>query len=211
GLSVGFPTVDGVTPQLAGGAEVVRRHTGDDFWPSRLVQFEQVAVGPYVRAIESDIDGNVAHDANVVACAVRLQRAPLLLEFELDKLMAFNLVTQLVARALNGIRLMQRQIGIPESPRNIIVSFLERHEQGKFVEPAGVPFAESGERRALGRRTALKRPESMAQPGDLPCDHGAEIHLAGRKLRARFQVGGIEITVRHQRVEADQYRIAGEG
>ena len=58
-------------------------------------------------------------------------------------------------------------------------------------------FAESREGFALGRRTALKRLESISQQGELPGDHGAEIHLAGGKFRARFQLRGIEITALH--------------
>ena len=71
-------------------------------------------------------------------------------------------------------------------------------------------FAEGVECFALGRRTSPERLESSPQQGDLPRDHGAEIHLVSRKIRTQLQLAGIEITALHERVETDQQRIAGE-
>ena len=143
---------------------------------------------------------------------MRLQIAPLPLEFKLDELVAFDLVAQLVARALDGVGLAQRQISIPFRPRNVVVSFLERHEQGEFVEPAGVSFAESREGFALGRRTALKRPEGIvAARGVFQAITAPKSTWSAGKFRARSNCARIEIAALHQCVEADQERIAGEG
>ena len=111
-----LPAINRIAPELAGGAEVVRRNAGDDARLAILLKFEQLAIAPHVGAVESDIDRQVAHDANVVAGAMRLQVAPLAFEFKLDELVALDVVAQLLARAVHGGRLAQRQLALPLHP-----------------------------------------------------------------------------------------------
>ena len=82
-----------------------------------FLQLEQLTIGPHVGAVERDIDGQVAHHANVVAHAMRLQIAPLALEFKLDELVALNVVVQFIARALQSGRLTQGQLAGPTQSR----------------------------------------------------------------------------------------------
>ncbi len=113
---------------MAGGAEVVWWDAGDHFWLPSLVKLKQVTIGPYIGAVHGDVNGDVAHDANVIARAVRLQIAPLPLEFKLDELVALDLFMQFAARALESNRLVHGQITVPFSPCNVIMNFFERHE-----------------------------------------------------------------------------------
>ena len=91
---------------------------------SIVVELEEFAVDPDIGAVESHVDRQVAHDANVVAGAMRLQIAPLALEFKLEEFVAFDLVAQSVARAGEGSRLTQRQFAVPFRPDHQIVSLL---------------------------------------------------------------------------------------
>ena len=46
------PAVDGVAPELAGLAEIVRRHPGDDRRPASRVEQVELALRPDVAAVE---------------------------------------------------------------------------------------------------------------------------------------------------------------
>src|SRR5712692_1316483 len=48
GTTKRVPVIDGVAPELSPGAEVVRRHTGNDPWSVARVQQEQLRVGPHI-------------------------------------------------------------------------------------------------------------------------------------------------------------------
>ena len=43
-----LPVVNGIAPELAGGAEVVGRHACDKEGPPVFIQPEQLRIGPYV-------------------------------------------------------------------------------------------------------------------------------------------------------------------
>ena len=80
------PAVVRIAPQLAGRAEVVRRHAGDDGRTAVCVEAEQLAAGPDVGAVVGDEDGEVAHDGDRSRAAGIADAPPLLEEQELRQL-----------------------------------------------------------------------------------------------------------------------------
>ncbi len=205
------PAINRIAPQLSGGAEVVGRNTGHHSRLAILVELKQFAIGPDIYAIECHVDGQVAHDANIIAQAMRLQVAPLALEFKLDELGALDLVAQFGARALQRSRLAQRQVRAPFPPRDQLVNVLQRHEQRILIEPGSMALAKTGEGFAIASCRVTKCLECLAQQWQLPRDDGAEIHVAGGKLRFPIDIAGVQIAALHQTVDADQQRIPREG
>ena len=80
-----FPIVERIAPELAGGAEIVRRHSGDDGRLAMLVEIKQIGVGPDVGRIARDENRQVSDQLDTVLVRVALQIAPLPEEKELGK------------------------------------------------------------------------------------------------------------------------------
>src|SRR5208337_4311115 len=162
-LRVRVPAIDGIAPELAGGAEVIRWHTCDHFRLAAFVELEQSAIGPDIGAVECDVDRHVAQDANAVSPAVGFQVVPLPLEFKLDELVTFDLFTQFVARPFDGSGLTQRQFAAPLRPHHVLVRFLEGHEQRELIEPSDMFLAERLVPLTVRWRAPLERLKSLAQ------------------------------------------------
>lgn len=79
------PPVNGVAPQLAGGAEIVGRDPGHGRGTVVFIQLEQLPVRPDVRAVMVDVDGDVAQDLDLPAVGIGLEGGPLPVEDELEK------------------------------------------------------------------------------------------------------------------------------
>src|SRR5262249_6739006 len=79
------PVIDGVAPELSLGAEVVRRHTGDEPWSVARVQQEQLRVGPHIARIRGNEKRQVADQAHTLGMGVFLQALPLTKQQELRK------------------------------------------------------------------------------------------------------------------------------
>src|SRR5205085_9484112 len=88
--SVDGPAVDGIAPELAGLAVVVRRRARDD------VRLEQLRVRREVGAGVGDVDRDVAEDAHALARGITAERRPLTLEADLagDRLAARTTTTR---------------------------------------------------------------------------------------------------------------------
>ena len=78
-----LPAVERIAPQLAGRAEIIRRHAGDDGGPARLVEVKQLPVRPDVGAVLGDEDRDVADDLEALAPRELAQRLPLTVEQKL--------------------------------------------------------------------------------------------------------------------------------
>ena len=61
-----IPVVDGVAPALAGGAEIIRRHSRDEGGPAVPVQKEVFLPRPHVHGIDPHVEGNVPHNADPI-------------------------------------------------------------------------------------------------------------------------------------------------
>ena len=59
------PAVERVAPELAGGAEVVRRHARHGVRAALRVEVEEVGLGPHLGAVGGDVDREVAEKGDV--------------------------------------------------------------------------------------------------------------------------------------------------
>src|SRR5215813_13691617 len=69
-LSQGLPVVDGVTPELPLGAEVIGGHPGNVLWPPLFVQQEQVWVVPNVARVGRNEKWQIANQAHALSSGI---------------------------------------------------------------------------------------------------------------------------------------------
>ncbi len=81
------PAINRIAPQLAGLAEIIRRHAGDHRGIALRVQLKILPIGPDVGAVVRDINRQVAHDPDAALARIFAQLSPLLEEDELQKLL----------------------------------------------------------------------------------------------------------------------------
>src|ERR1700680_1185985 len=112
---------------------------------------------PHIRAVMSDVDGNVAHDTYATTTAMTFQVFPLSEELELCELVKVRL------RGQSGLPLPQHgrvplsYSRIPMHPRHVLVGSLARHEKGIVVQPFDIFLAESIERTPIRLGTVRKK------------------------------------------------------
>ena len=174
-----IPAVERVAPALAGGAEVVGRHPGDECRRAVLGEEEQLRMAPDVGAVVGHEDRHVAHEGDAAAMGVLAQREPLAEERVLHEAVERDLVGVRGALRLERRRLAHHDGLVPRSPRSAAVRFLLRHEQREVVEPRFVRAAKGGELGARpGRGVALERRERLAKQRELPGLDGGVIDVA---------------------------------
>ncbi|MPM06991.1 hypothetical protein SDC9_53295 [bioreactor metagenome] len=76
-LPMGFPVIDGITPQLSVIGKRIRRHTAGNGLPAILVNLEQVTVCPCIHTVRCDKYGYVTDDLNAVRVGIALYFLPL--------------------------------------------------------------------------------------------------------------------------------------
>ncbi len=156
-----LPVVEGVAPQLPGGAEVVRGHAGHHLRLPCGGEAEQLLVGPHVRAVVGHEDRDVADQADSLLRGQALERAPLAEEEELLELLGADLLHQLPARPLEGRRFAPGQLGGPAVPHvqpALPEAALQGHEQGEVREPGAGGLAEGFKARPVPRAGAPAPP-----------------------------------------------------
>src|ERR1700752_4695794 len=77
------PPIKRVSPQLASRAEIIRRNTRNGGRLALLIQSEQLRMRPDIRAVVSDVDRDVAHDAYATTTAMSFKVFPLSEELKL--------------------------------------------------------------------------------------------------------------------------------
>ena len=88
----------GIPPQLAGRAEVIRRHTGEYVWVAVRVETEQLPLRPDVSAVVRDEDRQIAHDLDRSRAAGVTHVLPLLEKQELREFVQPDLSSQRVVQ-----------------------------------------------------------------------------------------------------------------
>jgi len=81
-----IPAIVRISPELASGAEVIRRHSGDDLGVAVGIETKQFLSAPDVGAVVSDEDREVAHDLDRTRVAGIADTLPMLEEQELRQL-----------------------------------------------------------------------------------------------------------------------------
>ena len=76
---------------MAGRAEIIGRHPGDDRGLAALIKVEQLTVGPGVGAVHRYKDGDVANDLDAFVVGIFLDRVPLFEKLELKVLLFLDL------------------------------------------------------------------------------------------------------------------------
>lgn len=76
----GVPVVDGISPVLAGGRELVGRRASDTHRITGGVDLKELGRGPHLDGVARDIDGQVANDEDVALVGIGLEAAPLTIE-----------------------------------------------------------------------------------------------------------------------------------
>src|ERR1700686_2572310 len=98
---------------------------------------------PHIRAVVSDVDGNVAHDTYATTSAMTFQVFPLSEEIELCELVKVRLGRQFFLPLLQHRRVPLSYSRIPMHPRHVLVGSLARHEKGIVVQPFDIFLAKS--------------------------------------------------------------------
>ena len=107
------PAINRISPELSGGAEIIRRNAGNYGRAAQIVEIEKFGVGPDVRAIVRNINGDVAHEADGALLAIPLELIPLLKEFELPILVGIHFWRQLRGHFVHSLRISPTKPRIP--------------------------------------------------------------------------------------------------
>ncbi len=111
-----------------------------------IVEPEHLWVRPDIRRVETDVDGEVAHEADVPLGRVLGQCLPLAVETPLDEPVVADVVGQFVLISLHGRWLARSDIVRPVHPAGIVELGFQRCEQCVVVKPAGLALTELGKR-----------------------------------------------------------------
>ena len=144
GITVGLhgvPVVEGITPELALGSEIVRRHAGHLRGHVPLIQLERPGIGPHVGGVHGHIDGQVADDADALFVGVDPERLPLAEEQVLDIGEQADILRKLCAVAFHRLGTAETDILIgPFCPGFHPETAFNSHEQSVIRQPSGIFF-----------------------------------------------------------------------
>ena len=189
-----LPVVDGIPPELAGGAEVVGGDAGLHAEAPVLVQLEELAVRPDVGRVVRDVDGEVAHQRDAAIGASLLQGLELAEEVVLLDLEVRDRGGELAPPLVERVGVARRRTLFPRGPEHAAVRLLQRHEQRVVGEPIGVDLDE-----VVEAVVGLEPREGGFEERELVGNDPLEVDAVRRKITAA--------TPRH----VDHERVAGEG
>src|SRR5664279_1649065 len=132
------PAVEGMAPELAIRAEVVRRNARNRSGPPVLPEGEQPAVRPDVGAVPRDVDGHVPEDRDAARVRGGLDPLPLPEEEELSVGVEGDLLFELGPRRAEGSLLATREGWIPLDPGPRLVLLAKGGEKRPIREPCGL-------------------------------------------------------------------------
>jgi len=205
------PAIERVAPELAGGAEVVRRHTGSQRRLAAFVEIEQLGMQPHCSAIECNEYGHVAEKPDAAVVAILLEPGPLFEKLVLLVFVPRDFACQLLAPALDSCGTPQFYVILPHIPGLKTMGFFQGRIKRIAVEPRGFVTAEGVEPGSLSRRGfLLEGLERLLQQREL---EGADCVEVNRMLRERGrvgQVGGFQQAFLKQLFQAYEQGIACE-
>src|SRR5205823_6340042 len=85
-----IPAIKRIAPTLSRLAEIVGWNAGDDGGRARFVELEELAIGPNVGTVRSDVDRHVAHNVDVALVGGAADGSPLREEEPLHVLVKAN-------------------------------------------------------------------------------------------------------------------------
>lgn len=137
--------IEGISPALTRLAEIVGGNTGDDGGKPRIVEIEEMLVGPDIRAVVGDEDGEIADDTDATVVGVFFQGIPLTAELILNEGLEANFSIEFLGGIEEGGRIATCERSRPEVPGGTIERFLEGHEEGVVPEPPSVGVVKGGD------------------------------------------------------------------
>ena len=203
-LFVGVPVVDRIPPQLARFGEIIGGHARDHVRDPRLVQLEQLPMGPYVRAVVGDVDGDIADEVHALFVGVGPEGLPLGVETVLDEGVVVDQVPELFSIPGHGLRLMIPDILWPVHPALALEPILQGAEQGPILEIPAVL------RHVVGHPGPIEPGEGLLEHLAAAIIQKAEIHLPGivAPIRADIRIGQKPLLL--QQVQIHQVGVPGE-
>ena len=128
------PVIDRIAPPLSGGAEIIRRHAGDEDRSSVRIQKEVVPAAPYIHGVHAHIEGHVAHDADSRIVCRLLHLHPLGVEQVLQKHLVLRFLFDFRGKSASRFRPVSVS-GFPFIPASSAVLSFQGAENGIIVYP----------------------------------------------------------------------------
>ena len=129
------PIIQGISPKLAGCAEIVRRNAGHHAGLTIRTQKKQSRIRPDIGAVVRDKNGNIANQLDVALPAISSQTLPLVFEQKLNDFRAPNFFCEFFASGGESIRLTLSQLQPPLRPGHATMRILERGEKRVIIQP----------------------------------------------------------------------------
>ena len=207
------PSVERVAPELAGGAEVVGRHAGDDGRRAALVELEQLRVGPDVGAVVGDEDRDVADDADLARVGICAHPRPLARRTATGRTAGCAPTRPGDAGPRRARPARGGATPGPGGPRRAAVRLLERHEQGEVVEPGAACSARncSNSARWPGAAAMMKRSAARCSSAHFAGMTAPKSTRSGEKAGAPARSAALSRPSAASAARRDQQRVAGEG
>ena len=163
---------------------------------------------PDVRAVRRDVDRDIAHDLDAPAVGVGLELLPLPVKLELHVHVELDVKVQLAAVVVQRVTPAQTDVLRPLGPDHAAEEFVHRHEQRVVVQPPVVLAHELLVVRVMADVAALVR---LAQELKAVLVQRGIVHIGGIAAKVdRVDLLLREHTLLHQRLQADEVRIAGK-
>src|SRR5580704_16638294 len=115
---------------------------------------------PHISTVVSDIDRNIAHDADAVTTAQTSYLFPLPEEFELGKPVKLQLGRQFMLPFLQSSGIPLTDSRIPMHPGHVMMDFLACHEERIILQPLSAFLAKSIKGTAVGLSSVCKKSAS---------------------------------------------------
>ena len=204
-----LPIVEGVSPPLAGRAEVIGGDAGNHRGAALHVHGEQLPVRPDVGAVVGNEDGKVADQPDAQLVALVAQRLPVVVEEVLFESLLVDLGAQDPASAVERSPIARAEVRLPFRPRAVAPGSLDRRVESEVLEPACVGGAKGFELRVIARPSAV-RGESVAQVRNPPGARGRVVDAPAAKARGVRQGSAEQKAFIGQPFEADEQRVSRE-
>src|ERR1700757_175762 len=115
---------------------------------------------PHISTVVSDVDRNIAHDADAVTTAQTPYLFPLPEEFELGKPVKLQLGRQVTLPFLQSSGVSLTDSGVPMHPGHVMMDFLACHEERIILQPLSALLAKRIEGTAVRRSSVCKESTS---------------------------------------------------
>ena len=130
-----LPVIDGITPELAGRGEGIRRAARHDGRDQVLVKFEDIGVGPGRSAVHRHIEGDIADDLDALFFRIGMQFFPLAVKFKLEETVEVDVIGKLLRRCFQSFLIPETLTLLPVGPGFSFIFFLQGHIEGIVKEP----------------------------------------------------------------------------